>query len=63
MKNYAKVGNRKGKPAYRTPSPVRNKFLREANRLIHKKMVVRKRVPRAWGLANRLEHRKVKDKK
>ncbi len=21
MKNYAKVGNRKGKPAYRTPSP------------------------------------------
>ncbi|HEY4477631.1 MAG TPA: hypothetical protein VJB56_03295 [Candidatus Paceibacterota bacterium] len=25
MKNYARIGNRKGRPAYRTPSRVRTK--------------------------------------
>lgn len=29
MKNYAKVGNRRGKPAYRTPSQYRYRKLKE----------------------------------
>lgn len=32
MKNYAKVGNRKGRPAYRTPSVFRYKKLKDVSR-------------------------------
>ncbi len=52
MKNYSKVGNRKGKPAYRTPS-----------RFIYKKSLENKKAaPRPWHLAHRLEfkHTKIK---
>jgi len=53
MKNYAKVGNRKGKPAYRTPS-----------RFIYKKSLeAKKAVARAWNLASRLEFKNVRNKK
>ncbi|MEK7083249.1 MAG: hypothetical protein AAB972_03680 [Patescibacteria group bacterium] len=37
MKNYAKIGNRKGKTAYRTPSPFR---IRKHIRVTHQKSVI-----------------------
>ncbi|MFN7088264.1 MAG: hypothetical protein ACK4NX_00345 [Candidatus Paceibacteria bacterium] len=53
MRNYAKTGGKRGKPAYRTPS-----------RFIYKKVIEkRKLVPRTWDLAKRLEHKRIKDKK
>ena len=53
MKNYAKIGNKEGKPAYRTPS-----------RFIAKKSQDTKRiVSRNWNLATRLEFKNVRNKK
>jgi len=53
MKNYAKVGKRCGKPAYRTPS-----------RFIYKKSLEVKSVAAwTWNLAQRLEFKKIKNKK
>jgi len=54
MKNYAKIGNRKGKPAYRTPS-----------RFIAKKVLEKNKssLERTWNLAKRLEYRKTREKR
>ncbi len=50
MKDYAKTGGKKGKPAYRTPS----RFI--ANKSISNK----KTAWRPWDQASRLENRTVK---
>jgi hypothetical protein len=47
MKNYSKIGNRKGQPAYRTPS----RFIYE------KSLDVKRTAPRAWHLAARLDRK------
>lgn len=54
MKDYAKAGNRKGKPAYRTPS-----------RFIQKKTAQNKKTAAFWEpqrLASRLEYRQPKER-
>jgi len=53
MKNYSKIGNQKGRPAYRTPS----RFI--ANQVLKNK----KSIQRTWNLAKRLEYRKIKEKR
>jgi len=53
MKDYAKVGNRKGKPAYLTPS----RFI--ANKSIKNK----KAAWRPWDQATRLEHQRTRERR
>ena len=45
MKNYAKVGKREGKPAYRTPSRIR----------YQRSLAAKKNIVRTWNLATRLD--------
>ncbi len=51
MKDYSKVGNRKGKPAYRTPS----RFI--ANKSIRNKETAW----RPWDQAKRLENQRARE--
>jgi hypothetical protein len=53
MKNYAKIGNREGKPAYRIPSRIAHQNIAQRN----------KSAQRTWDLAKRLEYRRIKNKK
>jgi hypothetical protein len=64
MKDYTKVGNRKNKPAYRTPS----RFI--ANKSIKNKKVAWRPASKArlarwrpWDQAARLEHRRIKERR